>query len=478
MITAPTISSFTPTSGSAGLEVTISGGGFTGATGVTFNGEAAAMFTVDSDIQIRAEVPNGATTGPVSVSNAAGTGTSSVDFSVSLVPLVSSFTPFSGAIGTEVTLTGAHFTGATSVTFNGTAASIFTVDSDTQLRAEVPAGATNGSISLTNIDGSSQSANDFLVVALPAIIAFTPESGLIGTEVTITGTDFSALTDVTFNGISAESFITDSDTQVRATVPNGAISGEITVSNPAGTAASAASFTVSEAPSNLTFNPTDDSYVRSSHPTSNYGADDELTVRKTSSDQISYMKFSVTGVVGSVESATLRLNVTDASDEGGEIYSVSNNYEGTNDPWDEDGLLWGNAPTITGSPLDGLGNVSLNEIVEFDVTAAISADGTYSFAIKNSTSDAAKYSTNEGAIAPELFIVLDSGSSAKRTPLSDTSGDQSDEAAPLVPETFTLGQNYPNPFNIETTIEYALPRDGRVRLAIYNIRGQEVRQLK
>ena len=145
-----------------------------------------------------------------------------------------------------------------------------------------------------------------------------------------------------------------------------------------------------EAPSDLTFNPIDDSYVRSSKPTDNYGANDELTVRKTSSaDQIAYLKFTVAGIVGSVESAILRLNVTDASEEGGEIYSVSNNYQGTNDPWDEDGLLWGNAPTLTGSSLDALGKISLNKIVEFDVSAAISADGTYSFAVKNNTSDAA-----------------------------------------------------------------------------------------
>ena len=42
------------------------------------------------------------------------------------------------------------------------------------------------------------------------------------------------------------------------------------------------------------------------------------------------------------------------------------------------------------------------------------------------------------------------------------------------PGAFVLGQNYPNPFNASTLIEYHIPRDGRVRLEIYNARGQVV----
>ena len=42
------------------------------------------------------------------------------------------------------------------------------------------------------------------------------------------------------------------------------------------------------------------------------------------------------------------------------------------------------------------------------------------------------------------------------------------------PQTFVLAQNSPNPFNAATQIEYLLPRAGRVRLEIYNARGQRV----
>jgi hypothetical protein len=77
----PTISSFTPTSGSAGITVTINGSAFTGATGVRFNG-VAANFTVNSDAQLTVTVPAAATSGPITVNSPAGTGTSPGSFTV------------------------------------------------------------------------------------------------------------------------------------------------------------------------------------------------------------------------------------------------------------------------------------------------------------------------------------------------------------------------------------------------------------
>ncbi|WP_005036036.1 dockerin type I domain-containing protein [Holophaga foetida] len=74
-----------------------------------------------------------------------------------------SFTPTSALEGASVTLTGTAFTGATSVTFGGVAAT-FTVNSATQITATVPIGAVTGKISVTTPAGVSQSSLDFTVI--------------------------------------------------------------------------------------------------------------------------------------------------------------------------------------------------------------------------------------------------------------------------------------------------------------------------
>jgi hypothetical protein len=47
------------------------------------------------------------------------------------------------------------------------------------------------------------------------------------------------------------------------------------------------------------------------------------------------------------------------------------------------------------------------------------------------------------------------------------------------PSGFVLSQNYPNPFRDETFIQFQVPPqyDGRVRLSVYNLLGQEIRVL-
>ncbi len=47
------------------------------------------------------------------------------------------------------------------------------------------------------------------------------------------------------------------------------------------------------------------------------------------------------------------------------------------------------------------------------------------------------------------------------------------ETTTTIPESFSLAQNYPNPFNPTTTITYSVPQAGKIKLAVYNLLGQE-----
>ena len=246
-ITAPVITSFSPSSGPVSTEVILTGSNFTGTTTLAFNGTPAATFTIDSNTQLRTTVPSGATTGLISVTNLSGTGSSATAFTVTTPPIITSFTPSGGPVGTQVTLTGSNFTGASTVAFNDTPTATFTVDSDTQMRATVPGGATGGPISVTTPSGTGSSATAFTIIIFvgpPFIASFSPSSGPVGTEVTLAGSNFTRTSAVAFNGILAATFTVDSDTQLRATVPGGATGGPIAITNPYGTGSSATAFTV------------------------------------------------------------------------------------------------------------------------------------------------------------------------------------------------------------------------------------------
>jgi hypothetical protein len=60
--------------------------------------------------------------------------------------------------------------------------------------------------------------------------------------------------------------------------------------------------------------------------------------------------------------------------------------------------------------------------------------------------------------------------------LSPTTGAESNSENEL-PKTFRLLGNYPNPFNPETTIVFEMPATGDISLRIYNLRGQQIKNL-
>ena len=161
---APVVGSFTPTTGNTGGTVTIVGTGFVPAVSVSFGSLAASKVTFSSSTKITAVVPNGAVSAPVSVADAAGTGTSSAVFTPKLS--IAGLSQTSGTPGTTVILTGVGFNASSIVSFNGTAAAPPTGVTPTSLTVTVPSGATTGPVTLTNTKaptGTVQAAAVFTV---------------------------------------------------------------------------------------------------------------------------------------------------------------------------------------------------------------------------------------------------------------------------------------------------------------------------
>jgi hypothetical protein len=159
---------------------------------------------------------------------------------IGLAPFVSLVTD-SGKIGQTGGILGQGFRGTTSVKINGAAAS-FAVKSDTYLTATVPAGATTGLVTVSTPSGMLTSNKPFRV--RPQLLSFSPPSGPVGTQVTITGVSFTQTQQVGFGDRAPAQFTVNSDAQVTATVPAGAKTGKIGIETKGGIATSAGTFTV------------------------------------------------------------------------------------------------------------------------------------------------------------------------------------------------------------------------------------------
>jgi hypothetical protein len=231
VVAAPTITSFTPTSAVVGTTVTITGTGFTGATSVKFGGTAVSSFNVVNATTIQAIVANGST-GDVSVTTAAGTATKA-GFVFIAAPTITNFTPTSAASGATVTITGTDFTGATAVSFGGTAASSFNVVNATSIQAVVGAGA-SGEITVFTPAGKA-SKSGFVYVIPPTITQFIPLAAKSGETVTIVGTNFTNASAVRFGNVNAKSFTVQNDSLITAELSSGA-SGNVTVVTSSGNA--------------------------------------------------------------------------------------------------------------------------------------------------------------------------------------------------------------------------------------------------
>jgi hypothetical protein len=249
-ITALNISGISPTNGTPGTQVTISGTGFGTSQGSSkvWIGTAYASVVSWSNTQIVAAVAAGAGSGPVQVylaGNLGGTWSNAINFIVN--PNISGLSPTSGPVGASVTITGTNFgatQGSSTVTFNGTAAAI-TSWSTGSIVATVPTSATTGNVVVT-VSGIASNGMSFTVLPTPSITGLSPTANAVGTLVTITGANFGATqgtSTVTFNGTAATAIASWSAGSIVARVPSGATTGNIVVAV-TGVASNGMSFTV------------------------------------------------------------------------------------------------------------------------------------------------------------------------------------------------------------------------------------------
>jgi hypothetical protein len=157
------VTAFTPASGVVDTPVTITGTNFTGVTDVTFTGGVSVTPTGVTATSLHVLVPAGALTGPISVTNAAGTGVSASSFKV--LPKITGFTPPSGVVGDQIVVSGHNLkTGSNNPLVKvGTMAAIVVSSSSTDVTFTIPVGAVTAKIGVTTADGTAVSATALIV---------------------------------------------------------------------------------------------------------------------------------------------------------------------------------------------------------------------------------------------------------------------------------------------------------------------------
>jgi hypothetical protein len=159
-------------------------------------------------------------------------------------PTATALSPTTGlaAGGTPVVITGTNFTNVignsivTAVSFGGTPANSFVVNSATQITAAAPAGAGTVNVTVTTAGGTAV-ANQFTYLPLPTVTSLSPNFGAQtgGTSVVITGTNLSGAQGVTFGGAAASSYVVNSANQITAVSPSGTGTVDVRVTTPGGT---------------------------------------------------------------------------------------------------------------------------------------------------------------------------------------------------------------------------------------------------
>jgi hypothetical protein len=149
----------------------------------------------------------------------------------------------------------------------------------------------------------------------------------------------------------------------------------------------------------LTFIANADSYVREGS-TSNYGTNAQLWVDgDVGASYETYLKFTVSGIAGTVQSAVLRVYSTSGTVGGPTVYAAAS-------AWTETAVNWNTRPALTSSGLDTKGAIASGIWTEYNVTAQITSNGTYSFALIPTNTDGASFSAREGSQPPQLVITF------------------------------------------------------------------------
>ena len=234
----------TPSQQLRGKTLTVSGKNLYRITTVTVSGIQVPITSRNEGTDLLIGVPLNAVSGQVVVSSRAGS--TSAPLYVLQPPIISSILPVKARPGDQVVIQGnfllnaqIFFTGATTAAADGGK------NEDMERWVLVPADTQTGPIRIANAAGEATSTTSFTPIRLVTITDFTPKSAKVGVEVFFTGQNLATVTAVKFNGgTSTATVFRVSGGTLAATIPADAVTGQVCLTNDAGTVCTSSNFAV------------------------------------------------------------------------------------------------------------------------------------------------------------------------------------------------------------------------------------------
>jgi hypothetical protein len=264
-----TLDPLSPATGPAGTQVQITGSNFPANATLVIKYDNTVIPITSGDTVTKSSgilittitIPSSSTTGAHTISITAGTSTTTATFNVTASAALDALVPTTGSAGTAVTVSGSGFTASTAIVFKFDTIIITPTSGDSMTRSSglfissitVPTGSAAGAHTITVTAGTSTASATFTITGTVSatLSPLSPTSGLAGTNVTVSGSNFPASTALVFTFDTA-ALIPTGSTQTDSggsftsiiAVPSSAIAGAHTITVTAGSTTTTAAFTV------------------------------------------------------------------------------------------------------------------------------------------------------------------------------------------------------------------------------------------
>ena len=153
----------------------------------------------------------------------------------------------------------------------------------------------------------------------------------------------------------------------------------------------------------VTFTPVADALVTEVNPSTAFGTSTALRVDGGADPDVqTYLRFTVTGVTGTIQSASLRLWATSPTANGPSVFTTAST-------WSEPAITWANKPALIGAGVGKVTSIATSTWASFDVTSLVTGNGTFDLVLAGTSTDGVDFQSREATNKPQLVITTQAG---------------------------------------------------------------------